>query len=219
MKLNITPIRQIEPKECSMVCLRMILNYYGEDHFIQDIYKELFKAYDGSSYNTEIARFAKNKGFDVSCFAYHLYITDPSDGKLSKKELIDKLKLELMQPWFNKENTLIVESTVKAIEDGVDYKIQKPSANLITSYLEKKVPLIASVSYAALNNTQGDIFEGHDIVLSGIENGKVIYVDPEHAQEETISIEDLMFAIISRRAISTSSYLIAIEKSSNQQNS
>jgi len=43
MKLNIIPIRQVEPKECTMVCLRMILNYYDVDHVIQDIYKGLCK--------------------------------------------------------------------------------------------------------------------------------------------------------------------------------
>src|SRR3989344_4435698 len=105
MKLNITPIRQIEPRECSMVCLRMILDYYGKDYSLLDIDKEIFKSYDGSSYNTEIARFAKNKGFKVSCYAYHLYITDPSDGKLNKESLIDKLRKELTQTWFDKENT------------------------------------------------------------------------------------------------------------------
>ena len=133
---------------------------------------------------------------------------------MSKKELIDKLNQELTQPWFDKENTLLVESTIKAIKDGVDYKIKKPSTNTIVSYLEKGVPLIASVSYSALHNAQGNVFEGHDIILSGYEDGNITYIDPEHAKEETISIEDLMFAIISRRAISTSAYLIAVEKSS-----
>ncbi len=212
MKINITPLRQIEPKECSMVCLRMILSYYDKNYSVQEIYKELFKAYDGSSYNTEIARFAKNKGFKITCFTYHLYIIDPADSKLSKIKLTNKLKRELTEPWFDKENTLLVESTIRAIEDGVDIKIQKPLAKIIVSYLKKGIPLIASVNYAALHNTQGNIFEGHDIVLSGIENDNIIYIDPEHAKEEVISLNDLMFAIISRRAISTSSYLIAIEK-------
>ena len=78
--------------------------------------------------------------------------------------------------------------------------------------LKKSVPLIASVSYTALHNTQGDAFDGHDIVLSGIENGKIVYIDPEFATEELIDPEDLMFAIISRRAIATSAYLIAISQ-------
>ena len=94
----------------------------------------------------------------------------------------------------------------------MDYRILKPNAKTIVSYLKKGVPLIASVSYAALHDKKGSVYEGHDVVLSGIDGKMVSYIDPEIAKEKTISIDDLMFAIVSRRAIASSAYLIAIEK-------
>ena len=172
----------------------------------------MIKTLDGSSYNTEIARFAKTKGFDVDCYAYNLYITDPKDTHLSAKKLTKKLKDQMTNSWFDKEQTLLVETTLKAIKDGVNYIIKKPSLKIITSYLKQKIPLIVSVNYSALHNSQGIISEGHDIVLTGLTKNKIVFIDPEHAKEETISPEDLMFAIISRRAISTSAHLIAIKR-------
>lgn len=70
MKLNITPLRQSEPNECPIICLRMVLNYYGYIVTSADIYKSIIRHNDGSSFNTEIARFAKNLGLNVTCFAY-----------------------------------------------------------------------------------------------------------------------------------------------------
>ncbi|MCG2702711.1 hypothetical protein L6273_06290 [Candidatus Parcubacteria bacterium] len=190
----------------------MILDHYGVESRIGEINQSVWKAIDGSSFNTEIAQFAKLKGLLVDCFGYHLSIIDPQDSKLSAKDLTKKLEIEANNPLFNRDFVPLVNSLISAIKNGVNYHISKPSLETIKEYLEKSVPLIASVSYTALHNTQGDAFDGHDIVLSGIENGKIVYIDPEFATEELIDPEDLMFAIISRRAIATSAYLIAISQ-------
>ncbi|MBU4210700.1 hypothetical protein KKC08_02550 [Patescibacteria group bacterium] len=195
-----------------MTCLKMILDHYGVESRIGEINQSVWKAIDGSSFNTEIAQFAKLKGLLVDCFGYHLSIIDPQDSKLSAKDLTKKLEIEANNPLFNRDFVPLVNSLISAIKNGVNYHISKPSLETIKEYLEKSVPLIASVSYTALHNTQGDAFDGHDIVLSGIENGKIVYIDPEFATEELIDPEDLMFAIISRRAIATSAYLIAISQ-------
>lgn len=212
MKINIKPLQQLEPRDCAITCLRMILEFYGTPFSSAQIYDFLLKTADGSSYNTEIARFAQAKGYQVDCWAYHLYITDPSDAQLPKKDLITKLKTQLTHPWFDKELTLLVEATIQAIEDGVNYLIQKPDMATIQSYLRSGTPLIASVNYAALHQRQGNIFEGHDILLMGMAQNKIFYIDPENGQEETVLADDLIFAIASRRSMATSSYLVAINK-------
>ena len=127
------------------------------------------------------------------------------------EELIKKLENQTISRDF----VPLVDSLISTIKSGVNYHILKPNIKIIQGYLEKNIPLIASVSYTALHNIQGDAFDGHDIVLSGIENGKIVYIDPEFATEELIDPDDLMFAIISRRAIATSAYLIAISKASD----
>lgn len=211
MTIAIVPIKQLEPNECTMVCLKMVLNYYGIDISLKEINDGIIKAIDGSSYNTEIAKFSVTKGLKADCLAYNLYITDPKDSDLSSTQLIKKLKEGIEHPWFDKDsNLLLVKSTINAIESGVNYIIKKPTAKTISLYLKKNIPIIASVNYAALHNKQGNPYTGHDVVLTGIEDNWIRYIDPEHAKEESINIRDLMFAIISRRAISTSSYLIAI---------
>ncbi len=212
IEIPITPIKQVDPNECSIVCLKMIMSFYGVNLSSQDIYSSILRDLSGGSFNTEIARFAKNKGFKVDCFSYHLGLFDPKDTKLSKNELIKKLIGQKNHPWFSSEYYLVTDSIINALKNGVDYKIHIPSADIINKYLLNKTPLIVSVNYAALHNKQGDITATHDIVLNGIDKDNILFIDPEHAKQEKIDINQLMFAIYSRRAISTSAYLIAISK-------
>ncbi|GEM_PF-6454153 len=137
--ISITPIKQIEPMECSIVCMRMILSFYGTKVSSQDVHDYIVRDLSGGSFNTEIARFAKRKGFNVDCLSYHLGLFDPSDAKLNKDGLIKKLEEQKKHPWFSSDYFLITDSIVNALKDGVNYLIQIPSPEIIKRHLSKKI--------------------------------------------------------------------------------
>jgi len=213
LQIFIKPIKQVNPDSCSIACLMMVLDYYGVKVSHQEIFDFIIKATpEGNSFVTEIARFAKSKGFKVDCYAYNLYLTDPSDSKLSKKKLLQKLEKELRDSKRDKYYDLMLKSTIKGIKEGINYIIKKPNLKIIKSYLARSVPLIVTVNYAALHDKQGDPFESHDIVLCGLDGNVVYFVDPEHAKIESIGSSDLMFAFLQRKIISGSAYLLAVLK-------
>lgn len=213
LQIPIKPIKQLDPNSCSIACMMMVLDYYGLKVSHKDIFDFIIKATpEGGSFVTEIARFAKSKGFKVDCYAYNLYLTDPKDSKLSKKELLRKLEKELKNSKRDKYYDLMLESTIKGIKERVDYIIKKPDFKTIKQYLTRSVPLIITVNYAALHDKQGDPFESHDIVLCGLDGNVVYFVDPEHAKIESIGSSDLMFAFLQRKIISGSAYLLAVLK-------
>lgn len=214
--IDIKPLKQPDSLSCSITCLRMILDYYGCETSQDEIYNFIVKATpDGGSFLSEmarLARFAKAQGFGVDCYAYNLYLTDPKDALLSSKELLIKLDRRLSKHNRDKYYDLMLKSTIKAIKDGVDYIIRKPNLEIIKSYLSKKIPVSVRLNYAALHNQQGDPFESHDIVLCGLKDRRVYYIDPEHAKLESIKNDNLMFAIFQSKVISASAYLLAIMK-------
>lgn len=213
LQISIKPIKQVNPNSCSIACLIMVLDYYGIEVSHKEILNFIIKATPGgSSFVSEIARFAKSKGFKVDCHAYNLYLTDPKDAHLSKKKLLEKLEKELNDSRRDKYYDLMLESTIKGIKEGVNYIIKKPNFRIIKSYLTRSIPLIVTVNYAALHDRQGDPFESHDIVLCGLEGETVYFVDPEHAKVESIDSSDLMFAFLQRKVISGSAYLLAVLK-------
>ena len=215
IKIPVEPIKQETPNDCSITCLRMLLGYYGVKVSRQKIFDYVIKATDdGGSFLSEMARFARNQGFNVDLCAYNLYFTSSKDAKLDKNKLLKKLEKELRNSQRDKYYDLALESTIKGIKEGVNYLIKRPSPEVIKSYLKKRIPVSIRINYAALVGKQGDPFDSHDVVLSGLKDKKVYLVDPADTSQKWFDIEEVMFAIQQSKVISASGYLLAIKQKS-----
>ncbi len=211
-KISIKPIKQESPNDCSITCMRMILDYYGLKISREEIFDFIIKATpDGGSFLSEIGRFAKSKGFAVDMHAYNLYLTEPEDSKLDKGEFLKKLVKELENSKRDKYYDLMLESTIKAIRNGINYVIAKPTVEIIKKYLNKMIPVSVRLNYTALVGEQGDPFDSHDVILSGIKNNDFYLIDPYDASEKLFKQDDLMFAISQSKIISASAYLLAVK--------
>jgi len=213
MKINVKPFIQETPNDCSITCVRMILNYYNINVSKKEIISFIVKvAPDGGSFLSEIARFAKSKKLNVDLCAYNIYLTDPSDKHLSKKKLLAKLENQLKNSTRDKYYDLMLISTIKAIKENVNYIIKKPSIQGISNYITNGIPVSVRINYATLVDKQGDPFDSHDVVVAGINNDKVYIIDPADGSCKWFKKDDLMFAINQSKIISASAYLVAVKK-------
>lgn len=212
INIPIKAIKQETPDDCSITCMRMILGYYRLEVTRDEIFNFIIKATPtGGSFLSEIGRFARSKGFVVDQYSYNLYLVDSKDVKLSKKDLLKKLEKELENSQRDKYYDLMLESTIRAIKEGVNYFIKKPSIEIIRTYLSNKIPLSVRLNYAALIGRQGDPFDSHDVVLSGFSKDKIYIIDPYDTSENLFNADDLMFAILQSKVIAASAYLLAIK--------
>lgn len=212
MKLNVPLLKQTTSKTCGNTCLRMVLSYYGHEISEETILKKISKDQKGGTWLTEIAWFAKTLGLKPTCFAYNLYLTNPSKDKfLTPRALTSKLEKQrnnLKDKWF----AGLIKSTIKAVCSGVPYIIKKPDKELFKGYLRQSVPVILSVNYTSLYDKQGDPFKGHDIVLNGFEKDYFWFIDPEHGIKDKIHSDGLMFSLLSAKVIGRSAYMLIIKK-------
>jgi len=212
-KINVKPLIQETSNDCSISCMRMILNYYNIDVSQKQIYSFIVKATpDGGSFLSEIARFAKSKKLNVDLCAYNIYLTNPSDKDLSKKKLLEKLDRQLKNSNRDKYYDLMLISTIKAIKENVNYIIKKPSIQAISDYVTNRIPVSVRINYATLVNKQGDPFDSHDVVVAGVNDDKVYIIDPADGSSKWFKNDDLMFAINQSKVISASAYLVAVKK-------
>jgi hypothetical protein len=187
----------------------MVLNYYGFAASYAQIGDSIVKDEDGASFLTEIGRFARNRGLAVDCFSYNLYLTDPTDARLSQPSLLRRLlgeQTDVTDQWFKEE----LDSIIQCMRDGVRYVIAKPSLDEMVKRIHLGFPVIVTTNPCALYDRQGNPFESHDIVLTGSEGDAFLFIDPQDATERTISSSGLMFAILQRKIIVASSYMLAI---------
>lgn len=211
-KILIKPIKQESPNDCSITCMRMILDYYGLKISREEIFDFIIKATpDGGSFLSEIGRFAKSKGFAVDLYAYNLYLTNPEDINLAKDKFLDKLEKQLKDSKRDKYYDLMLQSTINSIREGINYVISKPNLEIITTYLQNKIPLSVRLNYATLVNKQGDPFDSHDVVLAGLIDKQIYLIDPADAGGKWFDTENLMFAVSQSKVISASAYLLAVK--------
>jgi hypothetical protein len=212
MHIPIKPLKQPTEKDCSLTCLKMVLDYYGDNLQWDSLNNLISKSPEGWVYMVETARFIHERGLKVDCYSYNLYYADPKYNELDRDELIKILEsnrsIANVDNWY----VLRIEATIRAVQGGINYKIQRPTIQVISSYLKRKIPIICATSYYALIGEQGDPYQGHDIVLSGIDRNNIYYIDPQDALEKVIDIEHLIFAITSRKTTVTSAYMIAVMK-------
>lgn len=223
MNMSIKPIKQEAEKNCTSACLRMVLSFYGCDATMGEVDTFVTKDNEGYTFETEIARFAQYQGFDVDCYAYNLYLTDPKDASLSPDRLVQKLEQQRTDPRFDPWYELKLQSTIRCIRDSVHYLIVRPTLRVILSYLRRRIPLIVTVNPSALYGRQGLPHIGHDIVLFGYEasgasagnyegeGGRILhFIDPATGTRATTSCDSLMFALLARGITALSGYMLAI---------
>ena len=212
MKFDVPLLKQSTNKTCGNTCLRIVLSYYGYKISEETISNKISKDNKGGTWLTELGWFAKTLDLKPTCYAYNLYLTNPSKDKyLLPRALANKFERQrksLKDDWFSG----MLNSTIKAISSGVSYIIEKPHEDLFKDYLRQSVPIILSVNCSSLYDKQGDPFEGHDIVLNGFEKDYFWFVDPDHRIQNKIRANQLMFALLSAKVVARSAYMLTIKK-------
>lgn len=187
----------------------MVLGYYGRPKANHD-----FRRSDPSVGTSvvETAKLATEQGLSVSCFSYNLELFDPSDAKLTKTQLLNKLEGLHGHPNCPAHLKDHIEDVFAALDKGVRYCIRRPTPALFQEFLSRGIPLIVSVYSAVLRDQRQRVprhLANHSILLSGFEGDRVFYFDPNFTEEQSVSFERLLFAMYSRPLANMGAYMVA----------
>lgn len=193
----------------------MILQYYGmgisRDTLDQYLLKES-TTHSLSTFPTDGALFARQQGLLVDIFAYNLCYTDPThDSRLTPDALVAKLERQqraLQDAYF----APLIESTIRCLQAGCRYALEKPNIQRIQTYLTARIPLLVSLNAAALYEEPMEaLFTAHAVVLTGLVDGRIYFLDPNDGVERSTSPDQLLFAMLQSKVIATSAYMLAIQ--------
>jgi hypothetical protein len=106
----------------------------------------------------------------------------------------------------------MINVITNALAGGVGYQVARPSISLLRSIIRQNVPLLVTVTSAALYRWRGDVFAGHTVVVNGADRGLFWFVDPMDGQQREIEEEDLLFAILSRKLIADDAYMLEVQR-------
>jgi hypothetical protein len=208
MKIDVPLVKQKDKNGCGAAGMSMIYKFFGVNLSQEEIIKKIGGLTRWGSFTVDHALMANELGFSTTVYSYNLEYYDPSDSKLSRKELIKKTG-ELIKKENRQYNIRELKSILKVLRSDVSYEMRIPTLNSIKKFLDKRIPVVVAVNSAVLFEKKKDLRWGHFLALTGYEKNRFYYNDP-HGIKGTISDEKLIFAL-SNNVFDSSAYLLVIK--------
>lgn len=208
-------MRQPDDITCGPTCLHSIYEYYSAGVSLDQVISEVPMLTGGGTLGALLATHAAKRDYNVWIYSYNLKVFDPTWADLPPKELIAKLELQ-MEAKQRKKFLVASQAYVDLLKAGGQIRFQDLTANMISTYLLRGVPLLAGLSATYLyksmretgkfpvpNDINGEP-QGHFVVLTSydpVENAVTI-ADPYHPESMAygmtyrINMEHLICAIL-----------------------
>lgn len=176
--LNVKRVEQTKDFDCSLGCVAMIMNFYGEDINLQNLQEELSGYVNKDERHIEAsAIFLLKQGYEVFFQNYNLRVLGDNLTDRIEKD-IDKFQNELNnlsgEDPFKKTK---LKLALEYIQKGGKLSTFKPTIQIIKDNLEKGTPVIVGVNNAELRQNT-EIEGNHYVVVSGIDDEEFIITDP-----------------------------------------
>ncbi len=213
---NVPRIKQKED-ECASASLLQVLQYYGDTKTtLDDIIDYCGEHFRFRDWDYLLGCFALDRSYYARIHTRSLSIFDSTWFNLDKESLIQKLKKQKeyfqgMEKEFYGYKKLYLEtkSAIRFLEKGGDIDFSSISGKLILSYLERKIPVIATFTaqlvYKLPKESDEDYDEihgepwKHTLVINGFEKSRFYVTDPAEFQPDpkySINSATLIDAII-----------------------
>lgn len=207
--------RQPDDITCGPTCLHAIYEFYGEAFALEDVIAEVKMLRGGGTLSALLGTHALKQGYKVWIHTYNLNVFDPTWFDLRADDLIKKLQ---RQNKVKKSPKLKVaaQAYMEFLRAGGKVHFEDLTADLISGYLKKGVPLLCGLSATYLYKTPREYGKypkaddirgepaGHFVVLTGYDekHNTVTVADPWHPDSmETghffeVNLEHLVCAIL-----------------------
>lgn len=189
-RLDVQILPQPDDTTCGPTCLHAIYSYYNYQADLVDIITEVESLAKGGTLGVVLANHALRSGFKVSLFTYNLLIFDPTWFN-GKTDINGKLAQRFRHTRSGKQRFAIRQYR-QFLELGGKIALQDMNRRMLTSFLNKGIPILSGLSSTYLYRTartnpqtmqDDDIrggVEGHFVVLDGYNKEKrlVSIADP-----------------------------------------
>lgn len=179
---------------CGPTSLHAVYNYFKDKISLEDVIKQISYLEDGGTLAVNLGIHALKRGYNTELYTYNLDVFDPSWFNGKDQNIVDKLSKQLDY----KKGKRFREATmayINYLELGGALTYRNLTVNLLKSYFERKLPVLAGLSATYLyqykreytNSKNQSVYDdikgepmGHFVVLSGYDDEKrnIVVADP-----------------------------------------
>lgn len=203
--LNIKMISQPDGVSCGPSCLSAIYDYYAKPMPWDKIVQEINGLETGGTLAVFLGCHALQRGFKTTLYSFNLHVIDPTWMLLPQNLLIDKLRKQ-----YNDTQDAKIKLTTAAyidyLELGGAILFNEMSLEIISHYVQKKIPLLSGVSATYLYKSMRDYTDKNATIFYdewlGSPSGHFIVLNGCDHKTQTVHIADPFFP----NALSTTPY-------------
>lgn len=194
-ELRLERFTQPDDVTCGPTCLRKVFLYFGLDLPLDAVLGEIDRNEDGGTLAVFLGLAAVRRNFQARIYSYDLRIFDPTWRKLSRDELIEKLRLRIPHLASPKARRS-AKAYLKFLEIGGTIAFEELTPQLLKRTLNRNHPILAGLSATHLygfsrerhdpdthllidDDIAGDP-TGHFVVITGYEHWgrRFVILDP-----------------------------------------
>jgi hypothetical protein len=173
---------------CSLWCMKMLYEYHGLRHEVPDILAAVQRIPTGV-YIQEVARHAIEQGFTASLTTADTSRLPPFYARQTTEEIILDLRQRISGEEVGEKQAVYLSGMIRFLESGGQLRLRVPTLeDPIERDLADGYPVVCSIDMKALYGETALDAEwpaafrvgqvGHYVVVSGLEDDRVILNDP-----------------------------------------
>lgn len=178
---------------CGPTSLHAVYRYYGELLELDSVIDSVHLLEEGGTLAAFLGIDALTRGYEATIYSYDLHVFDPSWNALPAPELREKLSQQLKYK-RDRKMRLTTKAYLRFLELGGEVRFADLSPELLQSYFDRGLPVLAGLSATYLYGTRREVMvgpqksdfddlrgepSGHFVVLFGTTpSGSVLVADP-----------------------------------------
>lgn len=187
--LKVPLFQQDNDKYCSLVCVQMLMHYFGDKISLNDLTREVNLIDSDEIHIENAAIFASKRGYETYFYHYNTSVIDKEIVDIKEKDiktLEDKLGSLQETDGFRKNKLTL---NIEYIKTGGHLSTSLPTLELIDKNLSEKIPTIISIKnqvwqLSPTNNSN------HYIVVTGKDSDKYLINDPSPKQTKPYWVDE-----------------------------
>lgn len=197
MKVIVPLIRQEKnSSDCGIVCIAMILKYYGIKKSIEEIKKDVDVFKGVGTYMPQLGSYFLSHNFDIEIVTMNPHLFNSSFKNASQKKIRTHLET-LLNETTKTERKTSLKFFIDYMKSGGKITVKIPTIEDMKNELKHKQPLISLLTTQVLYKKKIG-FNFHYQVITGVDKKSVLVNDPgagllggKHAHD----INDYLYAL------------------------
>ncbi len=188
-RLNVRVLPQPTDSVCGPTCLHAVYRYFGDSISLEEVIATTKELPDGGTLAVQLGCHALKRGYVAKIYTNNLLTFDPTWFRPGI-QLRDKLKLQAQGKANDEKLQIATLAYLEFLEEGGQIQLEALTAELLRSYIDREVPILAGLSATYLYDCPRELPDGTFDDVRGAPTGHFVVLQGYDERRDRILVAD-----------------------------